>query len=135
MYFNVDDLVKRIDAKIAELEEEERKEKLNKQKENKETESIKPIEVLDKPSEKPETIIPPKESVVENKVVENIPSIPIIENKPVEKEVNDTTVSTKEEVKLDIPQQKIEKNVEKIEPVDRNFITDDQFFDDFFYDD
>lgn len=32
--FNVDDIVKRIDAKIAELEEEERQEKMNKEKEN-----------------------------------------------------------------------------------------------------
>ena len=132
--FNVDDLVKRIDAKIAELEEEERraKENLNKQKETREIDTIKTSEVLDKPLEKIETkvdtIIPPKEPVIENKVVENIPNVPIVENKSVEKEEKNTIVSTKEEVK-------IEKNVEKIEFVDKNYVTDDQFFDDFFYDD
>ena len=136
--FNVDDLVKRIDAKIAELEEEERreKEKLNK---GKETETIKTNEVFNKPLEKVETkvdnSVPVKEPVIEKNIVENIPSIPIVESNPVEKEQASTNVPIKEEVKVEIPQPKIEKNVENIEVRDRNYVTDDQFFDDFFSDD
>ena len=77
--FNVDDLVKRIDAKIAELEEEERQEKAKLEQENKAK--------LEK----------------EEKVVEKVPTISISE----------------------IP-------MEETKP--KNGITDDQFFDDFFFD-
>ena len=45
---NIDDLVKRIDAKIAELEEEERKEKEEQEKKKKESEAKKEIKVEDK---------------------------------------------------------------------------------------
>ena len=45
---NIDDLVKRIDAKIAELEEEERKEKEEQEKKKKESENKKEIKVEDK---------------------------------------------------------------------------------------
>ena len=45
---NIDDLVKRIDAKIAELEEEERKEKEEQEKKKKESEVKKEIKVEDK---------------------------------------------------------------------------------------
>ena len=72
--FNVDDLVKRIDAKIAELEEEEKLEKAKLEEEN-------------------------------NKVIEGK-----IEPDTIE------TIDTKEEIK------------------DPNYVTDDQFFDDFFAD-
>lgn len=135
--FNVDDLVKRIDAKIAELEEEERreKEKLNKGKEVKETDTIKTSEEFNESLEKVDNSVLVKEPVIEKNIVENIPSIPIIENNPVEKEQASTNVPIKEEVKVEIPQPKIEKNVENIEVRDRNYVTDDQFFDDFFSDD
>ena len=77
--FNVDDLVKRIDAKIAELEEEERQEKAKLEQENKAK--------LEK----------------QEKVVENVPTISIPETL-----------------------------MEETKP--KNGITDDQFFDDFFFD-
>ena len=76
--FNVDDLVKRIDAKIAELEEEERQEQAKLEQQN------------NKPT-------------IENKLVENI--------------------STKTEQHNYIEEEK-----------PKNGITDDQFFDDFFFD-
>lgn len=79
--FNVDDLVKRIDAKIAELEEEERLEKEKQQKAKKQKE------------EKEETNQKNKE-------------------KEVTKEINNETIDRSNSKK----------------------ITDDQFFDDFFYD-
>jgi len=105
--FNVDELVKRIDAKIAELEEEERKEK----------------EKLNNPqiSEiKPDTIIPNESKILDNPV-ENTINLGQNTNNPVENKI--------------IPQSKLEKHVEKIEPRNKNYVTDDQFFDDFFSDD
>jgi len=133
--FNVDELVKRIDAKIAELEEEERKEKekLNNSQ-----------NIYDKPStDATKEINKPVEKVVENlivedKIVENIPREPIIENIPQEKnEIEEKTTIKSVENKVDAvnPQPKIEKHVEKIEARDKNYVTDDQFFDDFFSDD
>ena len=58
--FNVDDLVKRIDAKIAELEEEERKEKENNPTDNKEEPKVVDAEVVEeKPmNEEPATPTP-----------------------------------------------------------------------------
>ena len=85
--FNVDDLVKRIDAKIAELEEEERQEKAKLEQENK------------------------------SKLEANIQDIPTFGiNTPVV-----PTVSTQSEI-----------HIEESKPI--NGITDDQFFDDFFFD-
>jgi len=147
--FNVDELVKRIDAKIAELEEEERKEKekLN----NSQVADIKPsieeAKDIDSSVEKMilepiSTSIPEEKTIstpiVETKTVENIPQEPIIESIPQEKIKNEekiTNISVENEKKVDILQPKIEKHVEKIEQRDKNYITDDQFFDDFFSDD
>lgn len=81
--FNVDDLVKRIDAKIAELEEEERQEQAKLQNKTEDN----------------------KESIME-KDIEKI--------KPLEKMVDE--------------------NQKYIEEKKNNDITDDQFFDDFFFD-
>ena len=85
--FNVDDLVKRIDAKIAELEEEERQEKEKAEKGKISNQSI----GLD--------ILSEKKSIIDNK-----------------SEIKDETKIYEEE-----------KNK-------NNGITDDQFFDDFFFD-
>ena len=87
--FNVDDLVKRIDAKIAELEEEERQEKAKIDKEN-------------------------NKSEISNK-------LDIKEDVSVDKKVNE----------LESINSKIEYEGEKNK---NNGITDDQFFDDFFFD-
>ena len=147
--FNVDELVKRIDAKIAELEEEERreKEKLN----NQQIVDIKSTSEMPKDinnsvekiiSEPVSNSIPVENSVVtpivENKPVENIPQEPIIENIPqekIQKEEKITNIPVENRVEIEIPKQKIEKYVEKIESKDKNYVTDDQFFDDFFSDD
>lgn len=87
--FNVDDLVKRIDAKIAELEEEERQEKAKLEKENK------------IPEEKEQKI----EVIKEDKISK-----------------------TKNDQKYDIEEEYKEQKSKN------NGITDDQFFDDFFFD-
>lgn len=120
--FNVDELVKRIDAKIAELEEEEKREKMNQEK------NI------------PDIVIPPLSSNVDKKD-------PVIEKNVIEQPKTETTVfpinkqvEKKEEApKIEEPikksELKIEKHIEKIEPKNSNFITEDQFFDDFFSDD
>ena len=107
---SLDDLVKRIDAKIAELEEEERKEKeALAQKESKDNEKSS------------------KEIIVEEKTVEpsklNIPTEPIndLEN------FGDTKPFSDKIVQNDI--------IEEKETISTNDITDDQFFDDFFNDD
>lgn len=54
--FNVDDIVKRIDAKIAELEEEERREKEAKEKQNQVKEEVKVVKPEQKETEKKEEI-------------------------------------------------------------------------------
>ena len=54
--FNVDDLVKKIDAKIAELEEEERREKEKLEQQNKEKESVNEIPTIDNTDVKPQHI-------------------------------------------------------------------------------
>ena len=147
--FNVDELVKRIDAKIAELEEEERKEK---EKLNiPQTTEAKPTtdaltnvnNVVEKIISEPhETNIPVEKeivpSIIEDKPVGNIPTEPIIESNPQEKDTREekNTKSSVENInQINISQPKIEKHVEKIELTNKNYVTDDQFFDDFFSDD
>lgn len=105
--FNVDDLVKRIDAKIAELEEEEKREKEEQEKKNKEKEKKNNSKEKDKSTEKNETAIV-KEDIVEEK-------------------------DDKSEKFIDNQKETI-KDVTEDEIVEDE-ITDDQFFDDFFYDD
>ena len=58
---NVDDLIKKIDAKIAEIEEEERKEKTQAKVDSKEPEEIIETEVEEKKPEVKEEIVKPKE--------------------------------------------------------------------------
>jgi len=94
--FNVDDLVKRIDAKIAELEAEEEREKQEKLKQ--EAKEVKPTQV---------------ESKQEPKIIENT-----IEN-----------IDVLDDIKDDFDLKASPKKENK------NKITDDQFFDDFFGDD
>ncbi len=103
---NMDDLIKKIDQKIAELEEEERQEKLKEAESSKEeTEEV--VE-LEKP------ITPPKPKLVKPMI-----DIPIAEEEEIEKEVSLNS--------------KIEKNIDDISITEKKpLITDDQFFDDFF---
>ncbi|MDD4282301.1 MAG: type IV secretory system conjugative DNA transfer family protein [Bacilli bacterium] len=107
---NMDDLIKRIDQKIAELEEEERMEKEEKLNKDNTT--------------KPEIKIP------ENNIVTPEPDL---HSEPNVVKLKEEVELPKDTLRLDL---KIEKNVEDITTTkNENVITDDQFFDDFFGDD
>src|SRR5574344_52503 len=110
--FNVDELVRRIDAKIAELEEEEKQEKSS----------------------------------------SSVPIAPIFQNKSTEKNKDEKISETKPlpDPFKDFKSEKIESSDEQIDvvlppsngpisipdedKVEKNYVTDDQFFDDFFND-
>lgn len=138
--FEVDELIKKIDAKIAELEAEEQAEK-NKPKLPKvdfEDEDIKNIS-FDTPiieDKKLDTLInePYKEEAVsliedpvieEEKVVDTLPNIPSYSNEDLKKIIEP---DPSEAVKVN---EDIDKIIEKIDDED---VTDDEFFDDFFSD-
>ena len=116
--FNVDDLVKRIDAKIAELEEEERKEKelQEKQQAEKTTENATTQPMSNASTASTEQVNTPiKEETVVYKQTENATSIPVTEN------------NGNQTVKLaELSEQKTTKISEEED--------DDKFFDDFFSD-
>jgi len=155
--FNVDELVKRIDAKIAELEEEERreKEKLNKETITKTSEQPKdadksvekidmdliiddiPVEKVDESVEKQNKDVEkmPQIPIENDSDVENTIIKPIIENISQEKDIKEQKTDGIFVENIEIPQVKLEKYEENIKPQDKNYITDDQFFDDFFSDD
>ena len=139
---DVDELIKRIDAKIAELEEEER---LEKEQANKPV-----IEAKEEPEEQIDKIIPnlPPKRV-------EIPKVEEKENKPqmnqVHKEIESQTSSNvtnaDEDHSITIP---VDNQISKVDELGMDlpkapiydddaiysdtYITDDQFFDDFFYD-
>ena len=107
--FDIDSLVKRIDAKIAELEEQEKQEQLKDKKETKETPKI-------------------EQKNVENIVQQNNKDITTKENnvvKEISSNSNDKEVVNKIEPKIEL-----EEEENKV----INGVTDDQFFDDFFND-
>ena len=117
--FNVDDLVKKIDAKIAELEEEERLEKeAEKAKEKSQDEKSTPVV---EEETKPRILEEPKLPEVEKE--------PQIEIKP----------KTESEISVPSTSKVVEENNIKVEntvqPESSKNITDDQFFDDFFNED
>lgn len=148
--FNMDDLVKRIDAKIAELEEEEKREKeelAKKQSESKKTEVTNDtkVEVPIKLENKPVEADLPKEEIIEP-VVEKITEQPV---EKAEKVVEEPVVQEKitEQPEIETPIQEpaeevtyIDNNDEQASEVSDDYdedyddITDDQFFDDFFAD-
>ena len=106
---NVDELVKRIDAKIAELEEEERKEK---------------EKMNSKPSDKADTnLMPPVFDSIKSNVSEP------------KEEFSKNDAQNEVQEKPMITEIKIAKHEDKIEPKPKHSITEDQFFDDFFSDD
>ena len=124
--FNVDDLVKRIDAKIAELEEEERKEKEAQEKKN--TTSIPTAETpITQPNMEVPPIFTPQPTITPE--VTEVPRVNIPEQT--------TTVQTP-------PVTNIEKNNEKVNldqlseqkptKLYEDETDDDKFFDDFFSD-
>lgn len=138
--FNVDDLIKKIDAKIAEIEEEEKKQKELEEKakatsvigEKKDAPKIEEAEVA--PVEK-EEIKPAK--VEERKAKEEpkveIPSIDDYLNKMNRTKEAQEENKLKEEKQIPSPQEKKEIFDHKIEKKEIE-TTDDQFFDDFFDD-
>lgn len=114
--FDVNEIVKRIDARIAELEEEERQEKeALAKKETKKTETKK--EVVSTPSK------------VETK--KEIISKPIVSEEPKKETPKKEVVLPKEPIK-EIPKKEV--ILPKEEPSNMDEITDDEFFDDFFSD-
>ena len=160
---NVDDLVKRIDAKIAELEEEERREKekqeaLEKAKETdakSNADAVKLGNVFDlaKEDNVVEAKIEPSETTIKHEFKLEEPKKEETKlsfedlfktTTKVNKDVVEAKVEdVKEEVKpnIDIKDFMEPKNEIKIEPevnnkgYDKDYISDDQFFDDFFSDD
>ncbi|MEG1596892.1 MAG: type IV secretory system conjugative DNA transfer family protein [Bacilli bacterium] len=114
--FNVDEIVKKIDAQIAKIEEEERKEKEEKEK-NK--------EILQTGNDKKET--PPKESFDFNTLL--TPT----DDKKVTEPLVQTQLNIEEEKETPIIQEKIPEVIVH-EEIEREEIEedDDKFFDDFF---
>lgn len=159
---NVDELLKRIDAKIAEIEEEERQEKAKATtKDSKKThENMKEAIVEPKPEkksipkEKPVKAVPIKVELkkekqatnkeqdfdvdkllkrIDNKI-EELQAEGKIEKKNVTEPVTPKPAKKDTKVESVIEKQpEIKKTVSVEEP--ENYVTDDQFFDDFFSDD
>ncbi len=120
--FNFDELAKKIDARIAELEKEDKKKSpgLNPMGDGINNQSTSNDFDLPLPNLKPEAPKPPLEK----------PSFNIYNEEPkVEEKVNVPNIET---VKEETPKVNVDKD-SKI--VSENVITDDQFFDDFFQDD
>ena len=123
--FNVDDLVARIDAKIAELEEEERREKEEAEKKKRETKKAEEKATKEVKQEVKEEI---KEDIKQE----------IKENK--KEEIEDDIIEQQELIEENF--EFIDNQVEEVNEVTENVIdeeyydevTDDQFFDDFFCD-
>lgn len=116
---NVDDIIKKIDAKIAEIEKEEQQ---SKEQPKEHTEPV-----GDKPSEiKEEKNIEP--AVKEKLTIDDLLKSPTM-NQPKEAVIEDT----KKEEMVPINDVKPIIHEEKIQPKENN-ISDDQFFDDFFDD-
>jgi len=112
--FNVDDLVKRIDAKIAELEEEERKEKEAQEKKN----NNKTIEI--QPEE-------PKQATTSNVV-----TTPVIEEpKTIVVDEPSSIVTNNNNGPVSLDKLSEQKNTHKLYEDDTD---DEKFFDDFFSD-
>ncbi len=118
--FNVDDLVKRIDAKIAELEEEERKEK--------ELEEAKEKELAEKKDDVVDVEVTPHVDEPQKSVVVNINNQPKAPESPVIEEDNENEKSdVNVTVNVNTPQ--VDNKTLYSDNTD-----DDNFFDDFFSD-
>lgn len=130
--FNIDDLVKRIDAKIAELEEQEKLEKTQtdaKTMELPKSSTPEPVkeETAPKPQSSPAPVVDKKDNLDDilkafdqkTSKQEVAPKPRVETSKPKESELKTPIYQAKDEV---------------VEPNIINGITDDQFFDDFFND-
>lgn len=139
---DMDDLVKRIDAKIAELEEEDRLENERRKQQTKVV-TIPKIEPKEEVKEQPKSFIPkmPEIDREDNyKVVKRTEIRKEVAPKPeqiVQTIIPDLSVKEETpavETKIEEPSA-LEKNPIADKPQNNNYITDDQFFDDFFTDD
>ena len=137
--FNVDDLVKRIDAKIAELEEEERKEKEEKEKENNNKDTNISSDTINNESSSTEI----KQDELINKDINTIEPTTEIKNNVSIPGLN-TNVNTNISLNFDKPKEENKTNEsvnlselskEKNDNKSKSDSTDDDnFFDDFFSD-
>ena len=132
--FNVDDLVKRIDAKIAELEEEERREKEEEEKKNR---------IIDAKVEEPVVSVP---ETPETNNEEEIPAPVIINDEEVAKELPKAAaprepIAVSSSTPVEQPKPIVEQPAPTAEPPKTNNdlyndnTDEDNFFDDFFSDD
>lgn len=115
---DVDELIKRIDAKIAELEEEEKQEKL-KQSSQKEKE----IKNIDRKVPESANLSPQMQAEMEKLITSPLPSVPV-----------DMVVPPMPSIIERMPDTPKQEPQNASLSVDTD-ITDDQFFDDFFIDD
>jgi len=133
---NMDDLVKRIDAKIAELEEEDRREA-----EKRKTESEVKTKVTAPPKEEPKIITIPPIKEEPKKIETEVPTIEeefkVVKRPKIKREIK-PEIEKVEQPKTKEPieeKKKIEKDPVADIPKNKSTITDDQFFDDFFSED
>ncbi len=121
---DLDALIQRMDQKIAELEKEEAEEAEKMKNKPTEKEESRPTTLPFETDFKPVTVKEPikKEEVLKEKPVKK--EEPVEEKKPIKKE----------EIKPRNEEKELEKNESNIKTEKKNFITDDQFFDDFFGD-
>lgn len=158
---NVDDIIKKIDAKIAEIEQEEKKQKeasLNAGVENKtindNKEISKPIEETKEKAkpEKPEVTIPRKEEWIDDslqqiskkesieepikeKPKKNLTIDDLLRSKNTNNDVVEAKIEKKEQPISEMPKTEIKKPIIHEDKLpSTNQISDDQFFDDFFDD-
>lgn len=137
---NMDDLIKRIDQKIAELEEEERREKeLNSNRQSNVQINL-PKSSVEKPVVDEKPVIEETTMIEDNKeLMRKIAEIEKTVSKPIVEEIKEQPKIEEHKINIDKPKvgkPKIEKNVDDIKTTkNANLITDDQFFDDFFGDD
>ena len=116
--FDIDSLVKRIDAKIAELEEQEKQENAAKLEQNKVT----PID--NNPVQTTENkVVNNKKEVEQSNKTETKPISDKLETKPIPEFKQDIKSEPLPEIKLKEEENKV-----------INGVTDDEFFDDFFND-
>ena len=150
---DINELTKRIDAQLAKLEEEEQREKEAAKNKEKEAQQIdtKPIEIKEEAIKVDELVDNlTKDKKEETKKV-NIPETTIIgddseiknETNNIEKRELEETKNDKKDIKVTVAEPTETGNLvvkqtdipSKDDQYDENFVTDDQFFDDFFSED
>ena len=131
--FNVDDLVKRIDAKIAELEEEERIEK-----EKQEKEKDKTIPTITENSTDDVEIVKPREEIIPDKINNiNILNAEEDKRKTIDMSNVQEIIPANKEEKKEVADENKTINISELSNTNKAKVEDDDddnFFDDFFSD-